>query len=680
MHFLYPFMLWGLTATAVPVIIHLFRLRRFKTVLFSNTRMLRDVQLETKRKSRLKHLLILLLRILALASLVFAFARPFLPVGENDGQQQMKTVLLYIDNSFSMEAGESYHSRLDVAKNKALEIAEGFGPDVRFLLLSNQSDASSFRTLTQKELFEKIAELSTGPFTMNFNDVILKFSEISLQNAITNSAGVIISDFQQGFFDTEELPDSLAFPVFLVPVAGPPVVNAGIDSVWLDSPVLRAGSPVLVQARIRNYSQELYEALTVELFVNDSRRSVASCDVAPGGFAVVEMTFVPDKKGIYSCFLMMKDSPVIYDDKMFFSFDVADETKVLAISGKPALNKSLTAVFANEPLFLFSSDRDKNVEYGRISASDIVILDAVDAPSDGLIQELGEFVRTGGSLVIIPPASENIVGLNKLMGSLGLDTYETIVSASLRISSLNSEHELFQGVFDGIPRDMDLPSVKKYFSMRETGTGWKLPLMKLQNNTPFLIMSSAGEGTVYYFICPFDQKFTDFHQHALVVPTFYQMAFISKKQTNIAYTIGNNEAIVFKSFRNAGENTYRIKNKEGSVDFIPQIRNDGSRVFVFPHHMISEADNYFVYDSDTALTGFAMNYTRSESVMKFSTPSQLDSLIRSKGLTNVDILDSEKVLTADIQLLMQGKQLWKIFLILALIFLAIELILLRFWK
>ena len=673
-------MLWGLAATAVPVIIHLFRLRRFKTVLFSSTRMLRDVQLETKRKSRLKHLLVLLLRILAIAALVFAFARPYVPVGEQDGQPQMRNVLMYIDNSFSMEAGESYHSRLDVAKNKALEIAEGFGQDVRFVLLTNQSDASVFRTMTQTELFEKIALISTGPFSMNFNEVILKFMEIANQNAFTNFTGVIFSDFQQGFIDSGEMPDSLNFPIFLVPVAGPPVTNAGIDSVWLDSPVLRAGSPILVQARIRNYSQELYEAVTVELYVNEARRSVASCDIGPGGFAVVEMTFVPDKKGVYSCHVSMKDSPVIYDDKMFFSFDVTDETKVFAITGKPALNKSLAAVFMNEPLFLMTSTPDKNVEYGRILGSDIVILDAVDSPSDGLIQELGEFVREGGSLVIVPPATENTGNLNKLMGELGLDTYGKIVTSSLRISSLNSDQDLFQGVFDGIPREMDLPTVKKYFSMNETAVGWKLPLMKLQNNTPFLIMSSAGEGMVYYFICPFDQTFTDFHQHALVVPTFYQMAFLSREQTKIAYIIGKNEAVVFKSAGNSRGNSYKVKNKDGSVDFIPQIRNDGSKVFVFPHHMISEAGNYYIYDNDTIVTGFAMNYNRSESVMKFNSSSHLDSLLQDKGLSNVDILDSEKTLTADIQLLTQGKQLWKIFLILALIFLAIEVTLLRFWK
>ncbi len=680
MQFIYPYLLWGIAAVSIPVFIHLFRLRRFKTVLFSNTKMLKEVRLETKRKSKLKHLLILLLRMLTIIALVFAFARPYIPVGDLESQQRGRIVYIYIDNSFSMEAGESYHTRLDVAKNKAMEVAEGFGMDARYVLLTNRFDGSVFRTLTRSQLQEKIFQLAEGPYSVSFGDIILKFSELIIQNGIAQGVGFVISDFQKGFFEPEELPDSVNFPVFLVPLTGAPVINAGIDSVWLDSPILRVGNPVIVQARVRNYSQEVYEAVSVELYVENNRRSVASCDLGPGGTAIIEMSFVPDKKGVCSCYLTIQDKPVIYDDRMYFSFEVSDETNVLVIHDKNPINRSLAAVFKNEPLFNFYHSGMNFVEAGKIESADIIVLDALDAPSDGFIRELEEFVGNGGSLVIIPQSGEKVSGLNSLMARLGLDTYGSIINAELRISSLNSEHELFQGVFDGIPKDMDLPAVKKYFSMNATGTAWKLPLMKLQNDKPFLILSSVGDGRVYYFVSPFDQSNTDFHQHPLIVPVFYQMAFLSRKQAKIYYVIGNKEPIIFNFAGSLGEQGMNIKNTDATVDFLPQIRQEGSRVSVFTHQMINDAGNFMIYNNDTLVTGFAMNFNRSESVMEFTSVEKIDSLIKHKELSNVDILDGERVLTADIQLLMQGKQLWKIFLILALIFLAIEVILLRFWK
>ena len=79
MKFAYPEFLYALFAIAIPIIIHLFNFRKFKKIYFSNVEFLKEVQQETQAKSKLKHLLILLSRILAIVFLVFAFAQPFIP-------------------------------------------------------------------------------------------------------------------------------------------------------------------------------------------------------------------------------------------------------------------------------------------------------------------------------------------------------------------------------------------------------------------------------------------------------------------------------------------------------------------------------------------------------------------------------------------------------------------------
>ncbi len=104
MKFVHPEILWALGALAIPIIVHLFNFRRFKKVLFSNVAFLKEIQQETKSKSKLKHLLILIARLLALACIIFAFAQPYIPLNDNDLKAGDKAISIYIDNSFSTQA------------------------------------------------------------------------------------------------------------------------------------------------------------------------------------------------------------------------------------------------------------------------------------------------------------------------------------------------------------------------------------------------------------------------------------------------------------------------------------------------------------------------------------------------------------------------------------------------
>ena len=104
MKFVHPGFLWALFALAIPIIIHLFNFRRYKVIYFSSLKFIKHVDQQTRSTQKLKHLLILALRLLAITALVLAFAQPYFPV-ERSGNGGGKPVLaIYIDNSFSMTA------------------------------------------------------------------------------------------------------------------------------------------------------------------------------------------------------------------------------------------------------------------------------------------------------------------------------------------------------------------------------------------------------------------------------------------------------------------------------------------------------------------------------------------------------------------------------------------------
>lgn len=126
MQFLSPWMLGGLAALALPVIIHLMQRKRVVQIPFSTLRFLRLVQSKTARRSRVENLLLLILRCLVFALLVLAAARPVVsPKAANWwGGSVPRTIVLVIDNSLSMNYRTSDRTRLDAARQQALAILD----------------------------------------------------------------------------------------------------------------------------------------------------------------------------------------------------------------------------------------------------------------------------------------------------------------------------------------------------------------------------------------------------------------------------------------------------------------------------------------------------------------------------------------------------------------------------
>jgi len=102
MQFKNPEILYALLLLIIPIIIHLFQLRRFKKVAFTNVQFLKRVTLKTRKSSQLKKWLTLLTRLLLFGCIILAFAQPYL--SNTDSFSTENETVIYLDNSFSMQA------------------------------------------------------------------------------------------------------------------------------------------------------------------------------------------------------------------------------------------------------------------------------------------------------------------------------------------------------------------------------------------------------------------------------------------------------------------------------------------------------------------------------------------------------------------------------------------------
>ncbi|NNF81477.1 MAG: hypothetical protein HKM99_01920, partial [Flavobacteriaceae bacterium] len=102
MQFKQPEILYALILLLIPIIVHLFQLRRFKKVPFTNVEFLKTVTKQTRKSRVLKKWLVLATRLLMLAAIILAFAQPF--TSENEEALTESETVIYLDNSFSMQA------------------------------------------------------------------------------------------------------------------------------------------------------------------------------------------------------------------------------------------------------------------------------------------------------------------------------------------------------------------------------------------------------------------------------------------------------------------------------------------------------------------------------------------------------------------------------------------------
>ncbi|HOX76813.1 MAG TPA: BatA domain-containing protein [Bacteroidales bacterium] len=687
MSFLYPYMLWGLAAVSIPVIIHLFNFRQFRKVYFTNVRFLDELKQQTRRQSQLRHLLVMISRMLAIASLVLAFARPYIPVEkEMTPPQAVNQVSIYIDNSFSMEALSSAGPLLEVARNAAREIAAGYKSTDRFMLTVNEFEGRHQRWVNRDEFLQMIGEIVPTPAVRTLSEVIRR-----QQNSLTGSHGesvtsYLISDFQTSMADLENVkPDSLN-PLFLVPLQAVRSENLYIDSCWFVSPVHQIDQGVKLVARVVNDSRTDYEKVPLKLSVNGLQKAVASFDITAGTNYDVEIPFTNHEPGIQLGIVEITDYPVVFDDQMFIVYNVAGSIPVLAINGNQE-SPFLNSLFGKDPEFGFVNNPLGNIDYNRLREFELIILNEVENLSTGLIQELTIYLENGGSLLIIPSEKLDIGSYTDFLQSVNVNFYGEFTRELTRVTEIDRDNPVFADVFErNVASErggntMDLPEVRSFFPVTRNARTAQVPVMTMQNGKPFLTMEKAGKGLVYLLAVPLAESSGNFARHAIFVPALYRIALLSAASDPLYFVIGRDNRVSMSNPMLSGDYVLRIVSSGGDYEFIPGMQTQNNLFNILINNQIRSAGHYFVRKGEEDIKGLGFNYDRNESVMEFSGAEELNRMIDKYGFSRMRVISEDgKPLAESVKDMNQGTVLWRLFIILALVFLAFEIVLLRYWK
>jgi len=674
MSFAYPEFLFALAAISVPIVIHLFNFRRFKKVYFSDIRFLKDVEIETKSRNKLKNLLILLSRILAIIFLVMAFARPVIPTG-NNATTASNSVVVYIDNSFSMSAEGEAGNLLEEAKAKAIEVGSAYANGAELHLLTNDFSAAQFRDLSFEEFKNEVASVQSSPQVRNFDDVVSRAS--SVFDALAPSTLYYVSDLQSKTSTPRESSADSLLSIYIVPVQSGIESNIYIDSCWFNSPSRLSLQPDELNVRVRNAGGKNIENLSVKLTLNGVQRSVGTTNISAKSFEDVVLNFTNATNGLQLAEVSIQDYPITYDDHYYLSFNLANAINILSVNGQSASNAA-AKLYDSESNFTVTQVSDGALDYSVLSTTDLVVLNEVSNFSSGMIQELMKFISSGGSLLFIPAEKPDLNSTNELLLAMGAEKLANADSSKLKVEGVNLKSKVFKNVFTQWENRIDLPSVNKHFSKETRTTASSERLLTLGNGGSLLSSYRKDKGNCYVLSAPLRDNWTNFHRHALFVPAFYNIALNSVTNGISSEVIGSDELILISS-RLENSETLEISNSENNGSFIPErvARAEGNGVFV--HNQI-KTDGHYLLQSEKGdtLQPLSFNFNRAESDMNFLTAEEFAQIARDLGIPNFEIVEGDTESLADkVQELHDGKQLWRLFLVLALLCLLFETVLIR---
>jgi hypothetical protein len=627
-----PIILYGLFFLIVPIIVHLFQLRKFNKVSFSNVAFLQPLITKTRKSRQLKKWLTLLARCATIACIVMAFAQPFLP--ESTTSIQEKQTAIYLDNSYSMELkGENGA----LYKNATSQLLEKLPVDKVFTLFTNDN---VFANTNRQQVTNELLSNKYSTVALSFDQVQLKASSL-LQNKNALKEMILISDFQNSA--GEQFPEPLQkVKRELVKLEPQEINNISIDTVFIEN---QSGENLKLQVGVSaNY--KVGQPVTLS-FENNTILLAKTSVLLENQFGTAHFeieTDEPIQGRIY-----IDDKGISLDNEIFISTGRKEKIKVLSING--ADSSFLDRLYKGVQ-FEYISVAERDVNYNLIKNQNIVIINEMSNIPTGLSEELNRLTKKGGYMVVIPsqkPSGYQNIGLT----NLEYNDY------SKKITEINFNHPLFKGVFNKQVSNFQYPNVT---SVLKT-TNAIDPILKYDDGSSFLYK----DNTTYFFTTSLNIENSNFQNSPLIVPVFYNMAVNALPIPQLYYELDSNNTIAVNTDVNQ-DDILSLSNDSSEV--IPRQQAFDSYVLVTAGNELSIAGNYNVKIKEQKISTLSFNAKRQENKLEYYSNADLgNNLSESIDDLLYKLSQEENILS-----------LWKFFVMGALFFLICELLILKFVK
>ncbi len=642
MQFKHPEILYFLFLLVIPILVHLFQLRRFKNEYFTNVRFLKELVIQTRKSSKIKKWLLLITRMLLLAVIIIAFSQPFFQA--KDKKNATNEMYIVLDNSFSMQAKGK---KGELLKRAVQELLENTPEKQTFSFITN---SETYWNTDIKSIQKEVQNLTYSAFPFQLESAMAK---IKSRKTPYNKDIIIITDAVG--LEQKQLKsiDSNFNTYFIIPEAEQKN-NISIDSVFIQQSV---NDFYEIGVKLTSYGEQK-NAIPIALY--NENKLIAKTLVK---FETQENTinFTIPKKD-FNGYVSINDASLPYDNTFYFSISKPEKTDVISI-GKSEKSSFLSRIYTVLE-FNYSNSTIETLDYNAIEKQDVIVLNEVEKIPQALETNLKSFVEKGGNLVVIPSNENATSDLNRFLGVFGKIQYGALQNSNKLITKIAYQHPLFQSVFEKKIVNFQYPNTKQSFGI----TSPNPPVLSFEDQSVFLTSLQNQISAVYVFSAPINKVNSNFQNSPLIVPIFYNMAQNTEKTGVNAITIGKNQPFLVVTNLSKDE---IVNVKNASEKFIPiqQILNNKVRLLF--NDCPTVAGNFGVFKQDDLIRNISFNYNRSEGNLALTNSNLLSDF---KVVNSVDIVFNSMLSDRS------NNEIWKLFILLTLLFLVLEVVIQKFVK
>lgn len=525
MNFIAPLFFAALAGLAIPVLLHLTQREKKQIIRFPSLMFVRRIPYQSVRRRKIQHWLLLLVRVTALALIVFAFARPFVrqadvPVVPGTGARELVVLL---DTSYSMGFADRWE-RARAAAHDAINKMSGSDRG-SVVLFSSGADIAVRASMERSPLSAAVAAAKPGAGATRYAPALKVAGGILSETTLPRREVVLISDFQRVGWRGEEgirLPEGTVVTPVLIGGSNDQV-NVSVTAVSLARSTFSDQERVTVTAGLTNHSDKPVTSATLTLDVNGIKHGTKPVQIEPGGSAKVDFEPVLTGRTDLRATVTLSPDALAADNTFNFVISPTQPVHITVVdrgTGDVGLYLARALAVGTAPRFEVVNRQPETLSDDDLRRSAAIVLnDVVISKSVG--NRLHRYVEQGGGLFVATGQRANWPSdVDLLPGAIDPSPADRTRGDAARVGTLEYAHPVFEPF--RAPRSGNFAAVPVYQYRKITPAKDAQVLAKFDGTAPAVLDRRVGAGRVLLWASALDTSWSELPTRGVFVPFVHQ--------------------------------------------------------------------------------------------------------------------------------------------------------------